>query len=444
MSLREDAYKILGAALVAVEPRVAVRRALTLEGETLCVGAEVVDLSGVERVLVVGAGKAAPAMAQGVVDVLGERIAAGSITTKDGHALPVTRVQVLEAAHPVPDARGEQGANAALQLVEGAGEGDLVLCLLSGGASALWPAPVPGMTLSDLQTLTNSLLRAGATIGELNAVRKHLSRISGGRLAQAAAPARIISLVVSDVVGSPPDVIASGPTVPDPTTYTDALAVLARRGVQAPAAVLEHLQAGAAGEHPETPKPGAPEFGGATWHLVASNRQALEGASAEARRLGYVPLLLTTRLEGEAREVARVIAGLAVGVSQDGLPMSPPAALLLGGETTVQVRGDGRGGRNQELALAAALALEGVPDTLIACLGTDGTDGPTDAAGGIVDGGTLARGRQQGLDVREHVDNNDSYPYLQATGDLLTTGPTGTNVNDLVLVLVGDQDVPRR
>lgn len=371
-------------------------------------------------------------MAQGALEVLGTRVCGGTVTTRDGHTLPLPGIAVHEASHPLPDARGIAGAEAALRLAANADASDLVLCLLSGGASALWPAPPPGVTLEDLRTTTDALLRAGAPIRELNAVRKHLSRIAGGQLARAAYPARVLTLAISDVVGSPPDVIGSGPTVPDPTTYRDALEALARRGVAVPPSVQTQLEAGAAGEHPETPKPGDPVFGRTEWHLVASVADALQGATEEATRLGYPAAIVTDRMEGEARQVGREIAGLARSAR-------PPAALLLGGETTVTVRGDGYGGRNQELALAAAIALEGVPNVLVAALGTDGTDGPTDAAGAVVDGATVARGRARGLDARNHLHRNDAYPFLEATGDLLLTGPTGTNVADLVLILVGPE-----
>lgn len=408
--------QILGAALAAIHGRAAVRRALSQDKSS-------------ERIWLVGVGKAACGMAQGALDVLGTQVCGGTVTTKESHALPLPGIIVQEASHPLPDARGIAGADAALRLAESATGGDLVLCLLSGGASALWPAPPTGVTLEDLRATTDALLRAGAPIQELNAVRKHLSRIAGGQLARAAFPARVLTLAISDVVGSPPDVIGSGPSVPDPTTYQDALEALARRGVIAPPGVQAHLQAGAAGEHPETPKPDDPVFGRTEWRLIASIGDALQAAAEEATRLGYQATVVTERMEGEAREVGRELAEFSRSAQT-------PAALLLGGETTVTVRGDGLGGRNQELALATAIALDGVPGVLAAALGTDGTDGPTDAAGAIVDGGTVARGRTLGLDAGDHLRRNDAYPFLRATGDLLLTGPTGTNVADLILILV--------
>ena len=434
--MRDDAAKILWAAVAAVEPRAAVRRSLRLETDRLSAGDTTLDLAQVERVLIVGVGKAAVGMTLGALDVLGDRASGGVVTTRYGHGAAISGVEVVEAAHPVPDEEGLRGALATLDLVRGAGERDLVLCLLSGGASALWPATAEGILLEDLQAVTDVLLRSGAAIRELNTVRKHLSAISGGLLAREAAPAAVLTLVLSDVVGSPHDVIASGPTTPDPTTYADALAVLDQRGVGAAPSVRRRLEAGLRGQVPETPKPGDSAFECCSNHIVARNRDALDAAAREARARGYEPLILTTRLTGEARFAGELLAALALDVRADGLPLAPPCALLLGGETTVNVRGDGVGGRNQEAALAAALALSGTPNVLAACLGTDGADGPTDAAGGVVDGGTVERGARLGLAAAEYLRRNDSHTYLRTVGDLLVTGPTGTNVNDVSLVLV--------
>ncbi|HSU17208.1 glycerate kinase type-2 family protein [Longimicrobium sp.] len=437
MSPRDDARRILHAAIAAADAREAVRRALRVEGDALVVmDAERVGLRGVERVWLAGAGKAAAGMALGAREVLGDRIAGGTITTRDGYAAAVPGVEVWEAAHPVPDTRGLAGAAAALAVARAAGERDLVLCLLSGGASALWPCPPDGVSLTDLKALTGALLRAGAAIGEMNTVRKHLSRIAGGWLARAAHPARLVTLAVSDVVGSPLEVIGSGPTVPDPTTFADALAVVRGYEIDAPPAVMAYLESGAAGEAPETPRPGDAAFERASAHVVAGNADALRGAAAEAERLGYRAEIVADDLEGEAREVAPEIARLAVERQAALAPGDPPLALLLGGETTVTVRGRGAGGRNQELALALAMELEGRDGVVAAALGTDGTDGTTDAAGAIVDGGTVARAAAHRLDARDALDANDSHPLLRATGDLLVTGPTGTNVCDVVLVLV--------
>jgi glycerate 2-kinase len=437
MRARDAVRPILGAALAAVEPRAAVRRALALrDGRLVVAETEDVALEPGGRVWIVGAGKAAAGMALGALDVLEGRVAGGTITTKDGHALPFPGVDVWEAAHPVPDTRGLAGAVAALDVARGAGENDVVLCLLSGGASALWPAPPAGVTLTGLKATTDALLRAGVPIGEVNAVRKHLSRIAGGWLAAAAHPARVVTLAVSDVVGSPPEVIGSGPTVPDPSTFADALDALRRYDVEVPRAVLAHLQAGDAGEVPETPKPGDPAFFRASAHVVARSSDALDAAAREAERLGWHATVVADDMQGEAREVAAQVAALAWGAHAEGASARLPHVFLLGGETTVTVAGPGRGGRNQELALAAALELDGEPGVTVAAVGTDGTDGPTDAAGAVVDGTTIARGRALGLEARDHLARNDSYTFHRATGSLLVTGPTGTNVNDLVMVFV--------
>jgi hydroxypyruvate reductase len=326
-----------------------------------------------------------------------------------------------------------------VKLVEGAGLDDLVVCLISGGGSALLTLPAGGITLQDVQVVTGLLLRAGATINELNAVRKHMSGVSGGQLARVAAPARVLSLILSDVTGSPLDTIASGPTVPDPTTFADALTVLERYGVmeRVPVSVLDRLERGVAGEVAETPKPGDPLFRKVTNLLVASNVLAVEAAAGKARTLGFNTSIVSTYLEGEARVVGQVLAGMAREVVEYGRPLERPACLLFGGETTVTVRGQGIGGRNTELALSAALALDGLgAGVVVASLATDGGDGVSPSAGGIVDGRTLVRGRAMGLDAQASLDNNDSYTYLAALGDAIMTGPTGTNVNDIMAVFV--------
>jgi hydroxypyruvate reductase len=315
---------------------------------------------------------------------------------------------------------------------------DVVICLLSGGGSALLPLPVPGVTLDDLQRLTSDLLRCGATINEINAVRKHLSQVQGGQLARLAAPAPVIALILSDVVGSPLDVIASGPTVPDTSTFADALGVLERYGIieQTPPAIVAHLRRGLSGDVPETPKPGDPVFEHVQTLVIGDNRIAAQAAVQQAAELGLHTLLLSTYVEGEAREVAKVLAGLGKEIARYGQPLPRPACLIAGGETTVTIRGQGKGGRNQELALAAAIALDGWDDVLLLTVATDGGDGPTDAAGAFADGTTVARARVQGLNPAAYLANNDAYNFFQALGDLLITGPTRTNVNDLTLIFV--------
>jgi glycerate 2-kinase len=427
--LRADARAILDAALAAVEPAAAVQRAVTDDGEALRIAGVPVPEDGV---ILVGAGKAACGMAAGLVEA-GIPISRGAVVTRDGYVRPVPGVAVREAGHPIPDDRGAAAAEEALELAVSAGPGDLVVALISGGASALWTLPPEGVPLVEVQALTDALLRAGAPIGELNAVRKHLSRISGGRLAAAAHPATLVTLAISDVVRSPPEVIGSGPTVPDPTTYAEALEVLERRGIDPPPTVRAHLAAGAGGERPESPKPGDPAFEGAAYRIVSRCADALAAGVERARGLGYRAEVVTDDVEGEAREIGAELGRIALRALEQG----ERSALLLGGETTVTVAGGGTGGRNQEMALAAAREIAGREGVVIACLATDGTDGPTAAAGGVVDGGTIERLRAAGIDPDAALAANDSHPALEAAGDLLVTGPTGTNVNDVALVLVG-------
>ncbi|OGK96328.1 MAG: hypothetical protein A2W08_10685 [Candidatus Rokubacteria bacterium RBG_16_73_20] len=416
MSARDDARVLWQAALAAGDPAPLVRRHLAA-----------VDA---RRVLVLGCGKASGAMARAAEETLGERIADGFVVVKDGYTVPLARVRLAEAGHPVPDARGLAASARLLELARGAGEADLVLFLVSGGGSALTPAPAPPVTLAEKREVTRLLLAAGATIAELNAVRKHLSRFKGGQLARAARPASVLTLALSDVIGDPLDVIASGPTAPDPTTFRDALDVLEARGLgaRAPASVRERLEAGRRGALEETPKPGDRVFERVENVVVGNNALVTDAALAAAGRLGYRAELLTRALEGEARHVARDLVARA-------RRLPPRACLIAGGETTVTVRGRGRGGRCQELALAAALELtSGEPLTLLAA-GTDGTDGPTDAAGAIVDAGTVGRARAAGADPWRALDDNDAHTLLAASGDLLVTGPTNTNLLDLYLVL---------
>jgi hydroxypyruvate reductase len=427
------------AALAAVEPGVAVRRQVQRRGERLVVAGRSYDLSGIGRVWVIGGGKAAVAMTAALQAILPGRLAGGLVVTKYGHAgqdLDTGPVKVVEAGHPVPDERGVAGAQRMADLLAGVRSADLVLAVISGGGSALLTLPASGLSLDDLQATTELLLRSGATIVELNTVRKHLSQIKGGGLARLAGPAQVASLVLSDVVGDPLDAIASGPLVPDPTTFDDAWQVLARYDLveRVPPAVRQRLEAGQRGKVPETPKPGAAIFRQVQTVVVGSNRLAAEAAVEAARARKLNALLLSTFVEGEAREVARVAVALAKELTSNNRPVARPACLVWGGETTVTVRGEGRGGRNQELALAAALALEGVPGVVLVALGTDGTDGPTDAAGAVATGQTVARARALGLDARAHLADNDAYPFFDALGDLICTGPTGTNVNDLLFI----------
>ncbi len=439
--LREVAMELIWAALGAVNPVRAVARHLRWEPPTLFVGDRAYDLTGVDRLLVIGAGKAGAGMAAAVEALLGDRIAAGWVNVRYGYEppQPLARIHIHPAGHPIPDEAGLEGTRRMLALVDSLTPRDLALVLISGGASALMEAPVPGVSLADLQALTDGLLRSGATIGEINTIRKHLSQVKGGRLAERIVRrgAQAAVLVLSDVVGSPLDAIGSGPCAPDPTTFSDAWAVLERYGLldRTPPTVLRHLDRGRRGQEAETPRPEDPVFAPIHTVIVAENRTAAEAAAERAQALGFHAAILTTYLEGEAREVGRMLAALAKEEASNGRPLPLPACLVLGGETTVTVRGPGRGGRNQEVALGAALALEGWESVLIATLATDGTDGPTDAAGAFADGSTGARARALGLDPADHLTRNDAYPFFAALGDLIITGPTGTNVNDLAFIL---------
>ena len=438
-TLREAARRIFAVAVEAVDPAEAIRRHLVREGSTLWAGGQAIDLAGVRQIVVVGLGKAGASMTAAVEEIAGDRIVRGVVVTKYGHMQPTKTVRLHEAGHPVPDAAGMAGAQAILDCLRGVTAADLVLVLISGGGSALTPAPVAGITLEEKQALTKQLLACGADIREMNTLRKHISRIKGGQLARAAVPARVVTLILSDIVGDPLDAIASGPTVPDPTTYADALGILDTYKIREaiPASIRTHLEAGAAGKHPETPKPDDPAFATVQNVMVASNIQALRAAEAEARRLGFTPLILSSFIEGETKDVARMHAALALEVRSSGLPVAPPACFVTGGETTVTLKGTGKGGRNQEFALAAAFDIAGLPNVEILSGGTDGTDGPTDAAGAVADGETIARARALGLNPRAVLESNDSYTFFAKLDDLLITGPTRTNVMDVRLVLIG-------
>ncbi len=437
--LRRAARRILDAAIQAGDASRLTRQALRREGRLLHVGDRAFDLGRVRRVIAIGAGKASGTMAEAVEATLGDVPVEGLVAVKERGPGGSSRIRAVEAGHPIPDGRGEAAGGEILRLVRAAGPDDLVLCLISGGGSALTPSPVSGVSLVEKQAVTRLLLDSGATINELNAVRKHLSRLKGGQLARAAHPAPVVALMLSDVIGDPLDVIASGPTAPDPTTYDDALAVLDRFGLRArvPDSVRAHLERGARGEIADTPKPGDPALAAVTNVVIGNNGLVVEAASAEARRLGLTPCLLTRRLQGEAREVARVFAAVLDEVSRSGSPVGRPACLIAGGETTVTVRGAGRGGRCQEFALALVPELAAMRDVVVLAAGTDGSDGPTDAAGALVDPATLIRARESGLDPRRALAENDSYPFFAGLGDLVVTGPTGSNLMDLYLGLVG-------
>jgi hydroxypyruvate reductase len=436
--MRNDALVIFREALKAVEPEKAVQHHLRVSGGSLWLDGKGFDLGRFRKILVVGAGKAAAPMARALEHLLGDRITDGAVVVKEGHGLALERVRVYEGGHPVPDENGVRGTREVMSLVRSAGEADLVVCLISGGGSALLVAPREGLSLADKQAVTRALLACGADIHEINTVRKHLSRVKGGQLARLAAPATLISLILSDVVGDDLDVIASGPTVPDSSTFEDAAAILGKHVVLervAPSVGIA-IQDGVDGRIEDTPASGDPLFDRCHWSLVGTNLQALEAAAAKAAQLGFRPLILSSKVEGEAREVAKFYAGIAREIQSSGNPLEAPACILCGGETTVTLQGGGKGGRNQELALATALRLAGTSNIVFLSGGTDGTDGPTEAAGALADGDTVGRALSRGLDPDDSLRRNDSYRFFRQLNDLIVTGPTRTNVMDVYMFLV--------
>jgi len=434
---------IFKAVVSAAGPYRAVTRALRRENNMLFAGGRVYRLASFGRIIVVGAGKAAGPMAAAVEDVLGGRIDHGIVVVKDGHAVKLKTIEQVEAGHPIPDESGVQGTRRILELVRNADEKTLVICLLSGGGSALLVAPLPGITLEDKQRTTDFLLKAGASIGELNAIRKHLSAVKGGRLAKTAYPAQVVTLMLSDVIGDRLDVIASGPTVPDSTSFDDAEFVIKKYGLSSemPSRVVAFIERGKAGQEPETVQSSDPCFHKSQHVVVGSIVQALAAAREKAGSLGFTSDLITSELRGEARNLACKLAQAAL-LTRDTLKPGEQRCLLFGGETTVTVRGKGRGGRNQELALAFAREIAGREGITMLSAGTDGTDGPTDAAGAIVDGMTAIKARKLGLHPEDYLGDNDSYTFFNRFDSLtgekhhIITGPTGTNVMDLQVILV--------
>jgi glycerate 2-kinase len=450
-----DLESIFHAGVERVNPRELIRAGLRLEGEQLTVRSEstslAIDLEEFERIVVLGAGKASAAMAAGLEQVLGERITEGVVVVKYGHTEDLKRIRLIEAGHPIPDEQGVRGAEAVAALAREADDKTLVVNLVSGGGSAILPAPFQGqgsggrltLSLEDKRRATRVLLACGATIQEFNCIRKHISALKGGRLAELLHPARSLNLILSDVVGDRLDTIASGLTVADETTFSQALAIVGKYGIeeQLPASVVDLLRRGAAGEFPETPKPGDPVFAAVTNVLLGTNYTALSAAARKAQQLGYAPVVLSSRVVGEAREVAKVLAAIALDMKNLEFLARKPACLLCGGETTVTLRGKGLGGRNQELALAflqeiagaEAAAAEGI---FFLSGATDGNDGPTDAAGAFASADILEQARRQELSVPSYLEKNDSYHFYEAVGGLLKTGPTNTNVCDLQICLV--------
>lgn len=440
--LHADAREIFLYSLKPVNPYEAVRRFVRLEGDVVELGlpgqvSATLSLTDFRRVIVVGGGKASSPMAKALEAIFGSRISIGLVNVKAGFTEPLERIELVEAEHPVPGAEGVKGTGRILEILQQADERDLIFSVISGGGSALLPSPAGKVNLEEKQAITRKLLECGAVIDEINAVRKHISASKGGQMARAAYPATTVNLMLSDVVGDKLDVIASGPFTPDRSTYNDVLQIFSKYKLTGiPGAILEHIEAGAAGKVPETPKAGDPIFEKVHNIVVGSNILACRAAAEKARSLGYNALVLSSMIEGETRDVALVHAGIAKEILASGIPAERPACIVSGGETTVTIKGKGLGGRNMEFALAAALHLEGVTEPVVILSGgTDGNDGPTDSAGALADPTTVRRGRAAGVDASEYLNENDSYHFFEKTGDLLITGPTNTNVMDIRLVL---------
>jgi len=440
ISLAKD---IFTCAVKAVNPYYLVRKNLFMEGNFLIVGGETgprktFNLSEYQRIFVIGAGKATASMAKCCEEILGDRIYKGIIVVKYGYKEPLSFIKIIEAGHPVPDTSGLAGAQKIRESLRDCGESDLVISLISGGGSALLPMPPSDISLAEKQTLTQLLLECGATIKEVNAVRKHISQTKGGRLAQWIYPATLVNLVLSDVVGDDLDVIASGPFVPDTSTFQDVWDIFLKYHLldRVSETIKDYIQRGIEGVVDETPKAESQVFEKVHNVIIGNNLTALIAASKQAKLLGFNALILSSAIEGEAREVAKIHTAIAKEVITSGNPIAPPACIISGGETTVTVKGTGLGGRNLEFCLAISLEIADLTNVVVLSAGTDGTDGPTDAAGAIVDATTYYRAVKQGLNPLAYLKNNDSYHFFEKMGDLLITGPTNTNVMDVRLILI--------
>jgi hydroxypyruvate reductase len=436
--MHEDIRAIFSAGLAAVDPHRRVKAVCRRTDDRLVVGDRDYDLSGYNGIYVIGAGKASAAMAAAIEDILGERLTGGLINVKYGYTVPLKKIRLIEAGHPVPDQNGLRGASEILDMAVAAGADDLVICLVSGGGSALLPLPVEGITLADKQQTIQVLLSCGAAIQEINTIRKHLSAVKGGRLARAVYPATLVSLIISDVVGNDPTYIASGPTVPDTGTFADCLGIVDRYGIadRLPARVLKHLEAGTSDPVLETPSGDDAAFERTQNLICAGINDAIIAAAEKSRQAGYRTLLLSSTITGETREIAGMHAAIARESLSSGHPVKPPACILSGGETTVTIRGRGLGGRNQEFCLAVVKDIAGLNDIVILSGGTDGTDGPTDAAGAVVDSGTLEQADRLGMNPDRYLADNNAYAFFKPINGLLMTGPTNTNVMDLRIMLI--------
>jgi hydroxypyruvate reductase len=441
--MRRMAKTIFLKALSAVNPSIILKDRIRIEKDYLRIKIDenlekTFNLNTFHKIFVVGTGKASNSMALAIEEIFGNRITKGLITTKYGHLLPLKKTEIIEAGHPLPDQNGYEGAKKIQNLLKESGPNDLVIFLLSGGGSALLPFPAEGIGLKEKQEVTQLLLDCGADIKEINTIRKHISKMKGGWLAQWAYPSTVIGFILSDVVGDQLDAIGSGPTVPDPTTFGEAWEILKKYDLlnEISPSIQKYLQLGIKGKREETPKPGDAVFEKVYNSLIGSNILALRVAEKEASSLGFNTLILSSSIEGETREAARFHSAIAKEVISSGNPIPKPACILSGGETTVTIKGNGLGGRNQEFALAGAIEINGIEKVVLLSGGTDGTDGPTDATGAVADHTTVPRAKSMGLDPKAHLENNDAYPFFKKLGDLLITGPTHTNVMDVRILLV--------
>lgn len=437
--LRNHGLNIFKAGLEAVDSYKAVDNFIKRDGDLLTIGNLKIKLQEVRKIIVIGGGKASVNMAKALETKLKDRINEGLVNAPYGSAKTTEIIKINECAHPIPDKEGKKGVEEMVAFLKDIKAQDLVICLISGGGSSLMPYPVEGVSLEDRKRMIEILLKCGATIEETNAVRKHLSSIKGGGLAKLAYPARTATLIISDVVGDRLDTIASGPTVPDRTTFRDCWEVINKYHLEdkLPPAIAKHLKDGLNKKLSDTPKENDPAFKKVRNFIVANNLKALKAAGEKARELGYNTLILSSCIQGEAREVAKVYAGIAKDIKNNRTPLSPPCVIIGGGETTVTVKGSGKGGRNQELALSFAQEVEGLENILFMSAGTDGIDGFSDAAGAYADGETLTRAKEKGLSIQDFLDNNNSYSFFKKLDDLILTGHTGTNVMDMHLLIVG-------
>jgi len=444
LNLRKQADEIFKHVLSTLDSESLVKKKVSINDSTLSVDQREYNLKDYEHIYVIGGGKACAPMAKTIEEILGDRLEDGIVVVKYGHSLPLKKISTIEASHPIPDANGLEGASEILRLLSGTGEKDLVICLISGGGSALLVQPHKEISLQDIQTTSNELLACGATIDEINAVRKHLSIIKGGHLAHASYPSTLITLILSDVIGDPLDIIASGPTVPDESTFDDACKVIEKYSLEdrIPGSVCKLLKKGQSGEARENPKQGDKVFTNTQNVIIGSNKIALEAAKEKAADLGYNTIILSSMVQGESKDAAISFSAIAKEVHRTGTPVSKPACIIAGGETIVTIKGNGKGGRNQEFALSAAMEIEGYDGIVILSAGTDGTDGPTDATGAIVDSNTCKDAREKFcLKPEDYLSRNDSYNFFNKTGEHIITGPTLTNVMDIMISLINRKDI---